>query len=130
MKKFLVVELGSLQILSSYSADEVKLTSFTYPLNDLSLVAHLEVPAEVHQIFCKPQLDENDQLIVVDDMEAAMQALRTMRNMKLAACDHTQLADSPLSSEQKAAWATYRQQLRDLTETVENVLNPTWPVKP
>jgi len=32
----------------------------------------------------------------------------------LRECDWTQFADSPLTVEQKQAWATYRQALRDL----------------
>jgi hypothetical protein len=40
--------------------------------------------------------------------------LRKIRNALLRDCDWTQFVDSPLSQEQKQAWATYRQQLRDL----------------
>lgn len=40
--------------------------------------------------------------------------LRKIRNGLLKECDWTQFADSPLTQEQKQAWATYRQQLRDL----------------
>jgi hypothetical protein len=42
--------------------------------------------------------------------------LRAQRNTLLATCDFTQLIDSPMSDEVKAAWAAYRQQLRDLPE--------------
>jgi len=42
-------------------------------------------------------------------------AIRVQRDRRLAACDWTQLADSPLSAEAKAAWVTYRQALRDIT---------------
>lgn len=57
--------------------------------------------------------------------------VRTGRDSKLADCDWTQLPDSPLSPEQKAAWAAYRQSLRDLPNT-ENLMpeNLTWPVEP
>jgi hypothetical protein len=40
--------------------------------------------------------------------------LRKIRNAHLRECDWTQFADSPLTAEQKQAWATYRQALRDL----------------
>ena len=40
-----------------------------------------------------------------------MQELRRFRNLKLVESDWTQLADSTAD---KAAWATYRQALRDL----------------
>jgi len=40
--------------------------------------------------------------------------LRKLRNAFLRDSDWTQFSDSPLSAEQKQAWATYRQALRDL----------------
>jgi hypothetical protein len=40
--------------------------------------------------------------------------LRRLRNVFLRESDWTQFADSPLTAEQKAEWATYRQALRDL----------------
>lgn len=46
--------------------------------------------------------------------DALAQQLRETRNDLLAASDWTQLADAPLSTDAKAAWATYRQALRDL----------------
>lgn len=42
--------------------------------------------------------------------------VRAQRDRLLAACDWTQLADSPLLSEKKAEWATYREALRDLPD--------------
>ena len=40
--------------------------------------------------------------------------LRRIRNALLRESDWTQFADSPLTVEQKQAWATYRKALRDL----------------
>lgn len=67
-----------------------------------------------------------------------MRRLRHHRSRLLTACDWTQGADSPLSDEKKAEWATYRQQLRDLTSTAEPVIagpypiisNVVWPTEP
>tara|TARA_R100001460_G_scaffold48163_1_gene86070 strand:- start:943 stop:1191 length:249 start_codon:yes stop_codon:yes gene_type:complete len=59
--------------------------------------------------------------------------IRGMRNEALAECDWTQAADSPLSDEKKAEWATYRQQLRDITNsltessTIDDIVFPTKP---
>ncbi|MGE5552816.1 MAG: tail fiber assembly protein [Betaproteobacteria bacterium] len=58
----------------------------------------------------------------------ALAALRAERDARLAACDWTQLPDVPLTPEQKAAWAAYRQALRDLPETTTDPFNPVWPV--
>jgi hypothetical protein len=40
--------------------------------------------------------------------------LRKIRNALLRDCDWTQFNDSPLSDEEKKAWANYRKELRDL----------------
>ena len=45
--------------------------------------------------------------------------LRQKRDLRLAGSDWTQMADSPLSNSKKAEWATYRQALRDLQNTLE-----------
>lgn len=50
--------------------------------------------------------------------DSAMVALKSQRNALLASCDWTQLADSPLTTEKKAEWSTYRQALRDFPATV------------
>lgn len=52
--------------------------------------------------------------------------VRAQRNTLLAGCDWTQLPDSPVD---KTAWATYRQELRDITDQ-EDPLNIVWPVDP
>lgn len=57
--------------------------------------------------------------------------VRAERNARLAACDWTQLADAPLSTEQRAAWGVYRQALRDLPAQLEqDPFNPDWPEAP
>ena len=61
----------------------------------------------------------------LDDQQAA--AVRTDRNSRLAACDWTQVADAPVD---KAAWATYRQELRDITSQPGFPWEITWPVAP
>lgn len=57
-------------------------------------------------------------------------ALREQRNQMLAKCDWTQLADSHLSVEKKAAWADYRQALRDLPDEVTDPTQVEWPLDP
>ena len=57
---------------------------------------------------------------------------RTTRNKLLADCDWTQMNDSPLSNEDKTAWATYRQELRDMSDLAAwpNIADDDWPVAP
>jgi len=62
-------------------------------------------------------------------MKDAEQAerVRVDRNSKLADCDWTQLADSPVD---KTAWATYRQALRDVPAQAGFPWNINWPDQP
>ena len=53
--------------------------------------------------------------------------LRNARNIELSLCDWTQVPDAPVDH---AAWATYRQALRDLPDNTTDPRNPTWPTKP
>jgi hypothetical protein len=53
--------------------------------------------------------------------------VRELRNKKLSDSDWTQLADSTAD---KAAWATYRQALRDLTKQSGFPWEVTWPDAP
>lgn len=65
-----------------------------------------------------------------DRRAAAMRELRIGRNERLAACDWTQLADVPMTVTRRAAWATYRQALRDLPAVVVDPWAPVWPASP
>lgn len=64
--------------------------------------------------------------------EAQLEKLRSKRDMYLAASDWTQNSDSPLSDADKTAWATYRQSLRDITNTYQSMSDDgfAWPTKP
>jgi IS1 family transposase len=48
-----------------------------------------------------------------DSISGVIAFVTTKRDEKLQASDWTQLPDVPLTAEQKAEWATYRQELRD-----------------
>lgn len=61
--------------------------------------------------------------------EAQWNAVRDDRNKRLLDSDWTQLVDAPLTEEQKSAWQTYRQALRDVTQQ-SDPFNIVWPVKP
>jgi hypothetical protein len=54
-------------------------------------------------------------------------AARQRRNALLVASDWTQVADAPVD---QAAWATYRQELRDITSQDTFPSEVTWPVAP
>lgn len=61
----------------------------------------------------------------LDEQQAS--TVRITRNARLADCDWTQVADSPVD---KAAWATYRQSLRDITSQPGFPWEITWPTSP
>ena len=59
--------------------------------------------------------------------------IRNKRNELLKESDWTQVNDSPLPDSKKAEWATYRQELRDLTTTYSNAVDieeVVFPTKP
>lgn len=60
------------------------------------------------------------------DAEQA-KSVRDTRNTKLKDCDWTQVADAPVD---KAAWAVYRQALRDVTSQAGFPWTVTWPEAP
>jgi hypothetical protein len=64
--------------------------------------------------------------IAAKDAEQA-KSVRAERNRLIAECDWTQVEDSPVD---KAAWATYRQELRDLTLQAGFPFDVTYPTKP
>lgn len=56
--------------------------------------------------------------------------IRGLRAILLQRCDWTQVADADLTTEERAAWATYRQALRDLPETYATPGEVIWPTAP
>jgi hypothetical protein len=60
-----------------------------------------------------------------NDAQAAQ--VRAERNTKLFESDWTQVADAPVD---KAAWAAYRQDLRDITAQAGFPWNINWPTQP
>lgn len=90
-------------------------------------------------VTCAPYV-ENDRVYVVRvepisqaDTDAKNQLkadeVRTERNQKLAESDWTQLPDAK-TAVNTGAWASYRQQLRNITEQPGFPWNVEWPVRP
>ena len=55
---------------------------------------------------------------------------RLKRNEHLTQSDWTQISDAPLTTEQRAAWAVYRQALRNVPAQPEFPDNVVWPTPP
>ena len=65
--------------------------------------------------------------------EDLLKDVRLVRNQKLRLSDWTRLDDTGLSEESKSEWATYRQELRDITENLEGIESlddVVWPESP
>jgi len=70
--------------------------------------------------------DLDDEAKAAKDAEQA-KAVREQRNQKLKDTDWTQVADAPGD---KAAWATHRQALRDITSQAGFPWTVNWPAQP
>lgn len=61
------------------------------------------------------------------DLEKLAAQTRMQRNQLLTDSDWTQMPDAPVD---QAAWATYRQALRDIPQQAGFPTDITWPTKP
>ena len=95
----------------------------------------------VENIVARDMFSDDAELGTKAEQEAAYQATldakaaeahRRTRNQLLTDSDWTQMNDSPLSNEDKTAWAVYRSELRNLTDDAAwpNLSDSDWPVAP
>ena len=105
-----------------------------YPMTrtEAPVVTYTQNVEEGQPAFVDGQWVQTWAVVDVSDEEAASRLdakwaeVRDIRNELLAACDWTQLADAPVDA---AAWATYRQALRDITAQPDP-FNILWPAVP
>ena len=62
-----------------------------------------------------------------EEIKGKADEIRAQRNNRLSRCDWTQVLDAPVD---RAAWATYRQALRDLTSQEGFPFTVVWPQEP
>lgn len=65
-----------------------------------------------------------------DEIASEASSVRYERDELLTQCDWTQMPDSPLDDSTKASWATYRTELRDISEQAGFPTDITWPTAP
>jgi hypothetical protein len=107
-------------------------TDFGYPSLPQDII---EITAEQHEQFLHGINMQNKELVlsqgnlVLQDRVVVItwEQIKSKRNNLLALSDYTQMADWPGD---KTAWATYRQALRDLTQTYTNAADVIWPTAP
>ena len=77
-------------------------------------------------VLTEEELAELDTVAVAREAQNA----RVFRDKLLLESDWTQGSDSPLTTEKKTEWATYRTALRNLPTADDDWPYPTWPDKP
>jgi hypothetical protein len=110
------------QGVETFTDEEIAKAGYTGPFTKSEFDAEVETQAW--------SSEEQDWITTPIPDEFFWERLRAERDYKLAISDRTQLADAPLTSAKKTAWATYRQALRDLPANTENPREVTWPVQP
>jgi len=92
----------------------------------ISLGIPIEIPPKPskYSIF-----DYTTKQWVLDEKQAIADVLQK-RNTLLYASDWTQIPNNPLSVALQAEWATYRQELRDISKQSGYPYNVIWPTPP
>ena len=110
------------------TGDTVSYVSGSYSSQLYRVVAGVPVPLPA----CPGQYYVWDYIVNewVADTTTAAAAATTQRNDLLSASDWTQIPNGPLTALQQQAWATYRQQLRDITDQPGYPMTIEWPVAP
>jgi len=128
MRSFIIYNLSG-HILRSGQVDD-NTSQIIDQDNEFELIA--DVPENIQdyvvsngELTLKPQSEIDN-----SNAETNWRIFRAERNALLMATDWTQAIDSPLSDEQKTAWATYRQNLRDMPGTVSDPSNASFPAMP
>lgn len=95
----------------------------------------IQVTASQRKIFLEQMNNSNKRLVAVDGnlrledrpIIVTWQSVRDKRNSLLNESDFTQIADY---MGDKEAWATYRQELRDIPQNFDDPSEVVWPVRP
>lgn len=101
----------------------------------------VEITTSQHQALLSANAE--GQLIMADDEGRPMavdppplsdhqllERMRFTRDERLSACDYLMMPDYPIDADLRAAWASYRQALRDMPETTTDITNIIWPEPP
>lgn len=116
----------TVELLDSFGADPVLNGPQAQPTR--YQVAFRDGVEEINgQWFTKFSVADMDADAIASLDARQADSVRAERNRKLTASDWTQVADAPVD---KAAWAAYRQGLRDVPSQAGFPWDVTWPVEP
>jgi hypothetical protein len=135
-----LVNKNTLQVDNTfYSAEPVL---FGGPWGNTEVYTQVQIPEGLDYQFLKVTYDqETDTYSISQDpdrleelRQKRLNDIRIQRNQLLAQCDWTVLMDTPMIEHLRNAWKNYRQQLRDLPNTLDasgaDLTNVTWPNPP
>ena len=88
---------------------------------------HASAPVLIEGVWTLPWVVRDK---TADEIASEAKVVRYERDELLTQCDWTQMPDSPLDDSTKASWATYRTELRDISEQAGFPTNITWPTAP
>ena len=113
------------------SDEEIEFTSEGSKVAEITDEQALEVETSSEPLF----LIEGELLTLKaklwrEQPETVRELLRPERDRLLAESDWTQLNDTTISEDKLAAWAAYRQDLRDLTDEIDENGEVDFPEKP
>lgn len=87
----------------------------------------MSIPVDAGNRHYAAILEQGIQIATYVEPPITAEQVRAERDALLAACDWTQVADAPVD---QAAWAVYRQALRDVPDQVGFPENVTWSTQP
>ena len=128
-----IVILCDSSITSMSDEEKVEYIAKFCTLNSNYVVADLEIKllselTDEEKITLNLVLSSDGQERYNNALKA--QKIRKTRNGLLKKYDWTVLSDADLTEEEKTAWVTYRQALRDITEQSTFPDSVVWPTKP
>jgi hypothetical protein len=132
----MIVNKNDLSIASRYEADAPSQNMYGGPWGDPNQFVHV-ICSESLDPDCVVAVDQGGTIVLEESQdlidtktERLWESVRAERDLRLKQCDWTQLPDSPLIAQDKAAWSAYRQALRDITAQPGFPTDVTWPTAP
>ena len=87
----------------------------------------MSIPADAGNRHYREMIEQGIAIAPYVEPAPTAEQVRAERDRLLAESDWTQVADAPVD---QAAWATYRQALRDIPQQAGFPENVTWPEEP
>jgi hypothetical protein len=121
-----------------YQANQVNVEYMDGVFSDLTRYEHILIPETIDHKFANVIKDpKTNKLIVIKDVSKyetchkdTLQKIREKRNILLNESDKYMLSDFPIDDTTRDSIRNYRQQLRDITKSIDDPLNHKFPELP